>query len=171
MDEAGVMHRGQRPTEVDPSEDRFALSKRAAFRKVVRQCSPMDEFHPESDLPLVHVGSVHDDDIRMANPRQAACLIEEAPRTDAFDRGFDLAQLEGHLAQEARVDCPIDLAEGAATDLLENRQVAPAERASQSAVLTAFPDRRIERDSGGERNRAGKGTDGRSRSPGAGEGG
>src|SRR4029453_589614 len=103
--------------------DRFAGTE-SALRHDLGQRAALDEVHPESDTPVVVVGAVHGDDVRMANAGQPARLVEDL--VGQIRLGFRLEQLERNRVIEPGVVRVKHLAKCAFTDLPYQHEVAPA---------------------------------------------
>src|SRR4029453_19592225 len=84
------------------------------------------ELHAEADPPFVDLDAVHGDDVGMPDARQQAPFAGDARRLRIVMEIVEAEQLERHLAFEMTIPRAIDLAERAAAEPLDPRQLRPA---------------------------------------------
>ena len=78
VNQPGAVHGCQRPGEVLADEPGLAGAERAVDAEHVLERHPPDQFHPETDLPVVLTGAVDRDDIGMAHARQRASFMKQS---------------------------------------------------------------------------------------------
>ena len=72
VQQAGGVKRGQRAAEIDPDAGRLARTHRSGNADHRGQRLALDVFHPDSDLLVVLIGAMDDDDVRVADACEVA---------------------------------------------------------------------------------------------------
>ncbi len=127
VDEAGRVDGGQRPAQVEADQGRLLGAQRSLLREPLLQRGAGHEVGPQPDAAVVDVGAVHDDDVGVADPSEAARLLDEVA-TGRGRRGRVRApELERDLAVEDGIVRPEHLAGTAVAELLDDLEVAPLE--------------------------------------------
>src|SRR4029079_8831328 len=103
----------------------FAGRECAVLRDHLREGGPAQVFHPEADLAVDAGGTENADDVRVTEAGEQAALLHDLVGV-RVRIGRAAEKLERDLAIELRIPRAVDVAEGAACDVIENVEVPPA---------------------------------------------
>ena len=119
------MHGVERGAQVQTDARDGQRIERAFRAKLVLERRAVDEAHPHADLAVDPLGAVDRHHIRMADASQQARFFDDG---GGFGGLLAPQDLQRDRPIEPRVVCPIDVAERASTDVLEDGQGAPLRR-------------------------------------------
>ncbi len=137
VEEARGVQRRKRTTQIDADGRGFARAERAARVQQLLERLAAQQLHPEADAPFVHVDAVHRDHVGMAHARQQPPLAGDARGLGVVAPACAAKELQRDLAFELAVPCAVDLAVGAATQPLEQRDLRQLREDAQ------LPDERL----------------------------
>ncbi len=124
MHEPGLVDRRQRTAQFLANERGFARAERPRRAQQLLEGPATDVLHPEANPPLLLLHAEDRDDVAVADPGEDAAFVKDL--LGELGRLAPLAeQLEGHVAVESRVARPVDVAERALTNLLDEFEVPP----------------------------------------------
>ena len=126
VQQAGGVDGGERGADVLPDHRPFARAERAARSSRSDRAIPLDQLHPEPDAIVVLLGAEHLHDVRVADAREPAGLLQDPIVSHPRGLAFFVEQFERDVPVEIGVERAIHLARHALTDPLEHDEAAPA---------------------------------------------
>ena len=119
--------------EADP-EQGLAGQRTVAVKQGIEGLSG-HEVGPDAGPAVVRLGAMHHEHVGVADPGEAARLLEVVLAAGRATGGIDAPELERHVAPKRGVAGAVDEAEAARTDPFEHRERAPLERRFRSRRL------------------------------------
>ena len=127
VDQSGFVDRGQRVAQRRANLGDLAGGQGPVGGDGLREGAPAQELHPEADLAVDAGRAVDADDVGVSKTGQQPALIHDFVGMRVGVRRAT-QQLEGDLAIELGVPRAIDVAEGAAGDVLEDLEMPQSPR-------------------------------------------
>ena len=133
MNQPGAVDGCQRSGQILSDQTGLAGAERTVDADHLLERDAPDQFHPETDLPVMLAGAIDRDDIGMAHARQGAPFVQESGCDMAVVGGWP-QELDGDQAIQLRIVRPIHRTERAPADFLEQDEIAPARPVKTSLV-------------------------------------
>ncbi len=126
VDESCPVQGGQGTAKLLTDSRRFAGAHGPLLVEQLGQRAAVDDLHPDSDPPLLPLGSIDHDHVPLADAGEARPFRDRLAFGGALVNVPRPQELQGDLAVQARITRQEDLAELPLADLVDDLQAAPA---------------------------------------------